>query len=116
MDNRREFIKKAAILAGATSMAGVLPPSIQRALAIEPPAGSTWLDAEHVVILMQENRSFDHTFGTLQGVRGFNDPRALRLANGNSVFVQTDASGDSYAPWRLDIRDTRVTWMGSLPH
>ena len=40
--------------------------------------------------------------GTLQGVRGFNDPRALRQANGNSVFVQTDAAGNSYAPWRLD--------------
>jgi len=52
----------------------------------------------------------------LQGVCGFNDPRALRLANGNSVFVQTDAAGESYAPWRLDIRDTRITWMGSIPH
>ena len=74
------------------------------------------MDAEHIVILMQENRSFDHALGTLQGVRGFNDPRAFRLANGNSVFVQTDAAGASYAPWRLDIRDTRITWMGSLPH
>ncbi|MGH9342800.1 MAG: alkaline phosphatase family protein, partial [Terriglobia bacterium] len=86
------------------------------AYAIEPEPGSTWLDAEHIVILMQENRSFDHTLGALRGVRGFNDPRALRLANGNSVFVQTDKSGVSYAPWRLDIRDTRVTWMGSIPH
>jgi phospholipase C len=75
-----------------------------------------WLDAEHIVILMQENRSFDHALGTLRGVRGFNDPRVIRQANGNSVFVQTDRSGVSYAPWRLDIRDTRVTWMGSLPH
>ncbi len=68
------------------------------------------------MILMQENRSFDHAFGTLRGVRGYNDPRAMQLANGNSVFVQTEASGASYAPWRLDIRDTRVTWMGDLPH
>jgi len=65
---------------------------------------------------MQENRSFDHTFGTLRGVRGFNDPRAMRLPNGNSVFVQSDEAGNSYAPWRLDISDTRITWMGSLPH
>ena len=74
------------------------------------------MDAEHIVILMQENRSFDHALGTLQGVRGFNDPRAIRQPNGNSVFVQTDAAGNSYAPWRLDIKDTRVTWMGSVPH
>jgi phospholipase C len=104
------------MMSGAAGASAYLPDSIQRALAIEPAAGSTFLDAEHIVILMQENRSFDHTFGTLRGVRGFNDPRAMRLANGNSVFVQTDAAGDSYAPWRLDIKDTRVTWMGSLPH
>ena len=93
-----------------------IPDSIQRAYAIAPEPGSTFLDAEHIVILMQENRSFDHMLGTLRGVRGFNDPRAIRLPNGNSVFVQTDASGASYAPWRLDIKDTRITWMGSIPH
>src|SRR6201995_5228479 len=115
-DTRRDFLKKAAMLSGAASISQLLPESIQRALAINPAEGSTWRDAEHIVILMQENRSFDHALGTLRGVRGFNDPRALRLANGNSVFVQTDAAGHSYAPWRLDIKDTRITWMGSLPH
>jgi phospholipase C len=116
MQTRRDFLKFAAMLSGAAGISEFIPRSIQRAYSIEPAPGSTFLDAEHIVILMQENRSFDHAFGTLRGVRGFNDPRALRLANGNSVFVQTDASGNSYAPWRLDIRDTRVTWMGSLPH
>ena len=50
--------------------------SIGRALAI--PANNrtgTLRDVEHIVVLMQENRSFDHYFGTLRGVRGFNDPR-----------------------------------------
>ena len=116
MRSRRDFLKTAALLSGGAGIAGFLPDSIQRAYAIAPEAGTTWEDAEHIVILMQENRSFDHMFGTLQGVRGFNDPRALRLPNGNSVFVQTDGGGSSYAPWRLDIKDTRVTWMGSLPH
>ena len=113
---RRDFLKIAAMLSGAAGVSGYVPDSIKRAFAIEPEPGSTYLDAEHIVILMQENRSFDHALGTLQGVRGFNDPRAVRLANGNSVFVQTDAAGNSYAPWRLDIRDTRITWMGSVPH
>jgi phospholipase C len=113
---RRDFLKIAAMLTGTAGVSGVIPESIQRAFAIEPKSGSTYLDAEHIVILMQENRSFDHALGTLQGVRGFNDPRAIRLPNGNSVFVQTDAVGDSYAPWRLDIHDTRITWMGSVPH
>jgi phospholipase C len=115
MSSRRDFLKFAAALAGAGA-SELLPDSVQRAYAIEPRPGSTFLDAEHVVILMQENRSFDHTFGTLRGVRGFNDPRALRLANDQSVFAQTDTAGETYAPWRLDIKDTRVTWMGSLPH
>lgn len=113
MQTRRDFLKLAAMTSAA---AGLVPQAIQRAYAIAPTPGSTFLDAEHVVILMQENRSFDHTFGTLQGVRGFNDPRAIRLPNGNSVFVQSDAAGNTYAPWRLDIKDTRITWMGSLPH
>jgi len=116
MQTRRDFLKLAAMLSGASAVSGFIPDSIQRAYAIQPEPGSTFLDAEHIVILMQENRSFDHAFGTLRGVRGFNDPRAIRLPNGNSVFVQTSRSGDSFAPWRLDIRDSRITWMGSLPH
>ena len=47
---------------------------------------------------MQENRSFDHAFGTLRGVRGFNDPRAITLPDGNPVWVQTNAAGESYSP------------------
>jgi len=116
MHTRRNFLKAAAMLSGAGMVSGVVPESIQRAFAIEATPGSSYLDAEHIVILMQENRSFDHALGSLQGVRGFNDPRAIRQANGNSVFVQTDAAGQSIAPWRLDIKDSRITWMGSVPH
>ncbi|HEX5168815.1 MAG TPA: phospholipase C, phosphocholine-specific [Cyclobacteriaceae bacterium] len=115
MDSRRDFLKKAALLTGA-GISNMFPPSIQRALAINPELGSTFLDAEHVVILMQENRSFDHCYGALRGVRGFNDPRAIRLANKNPVWYQTNADGETYAPFRLNIKDTKATWMGSLPH
>jgi len=116
MDNRREFIKKAALLSGAAGLYSVLPSSILKAMAIDPKAGSTYLDAEHVVILMQENRSFDHCFGTLKGVRGFNDPRAIDLPNKNKVWMQSNAAGETYAPFRLNIKDTKSTWMSSLPH
>src|SRR3546814_3449713 len=116
MDSRRDFLKKAMMLSGAAGAAGVLPPSIQRALAINPALGSTYLDAEHVVILMQENRSFDHCFGTLKGVRGFNDPRAINLPDKNLVWLQRNAAGDTYAPFRLGIKETKATWMGALPH
>ncbi|HXF27260.1 MAG TPA: phospholipase C, phosphocholine-specific [Bryobacteraceae bacterium] len=116
MDTRREFFKRAAMLSGGAGLAGALLASVQRASAIEPPPASTYLDAEHVVILMQENRSFDHLFGTLRGVRGFNDPRAVTLPDSNPVWLQTGASGKTYAPFRLNIKDTKVTWLGGLPH
>jgi phospholipase C len=116
MDSRREFLKKAMLLSGAAGISQFLPASIQKAFTIDPEPGSTYMDAEHVVLLMQENRSFDHTYGTLQGVRGFNDPRAIRLPNKNLVWLQTDEKDETYAPFRLDIKDTKITWMGSLPH
>lgn len=116
MDSRREFLKRAALLSGGAGLASMLPPSIQKALAIDPAPGSTYLDAEHVVFLMQENRSFDHCFGSLQGVRGFNDPRAITLPNQHPVWLQTNAEGETYAPFRLDLHNTKATWMGGLPH
>jgi len=116
MDTRREFLKKSILLSGAAGLSSALPASIQRALAIDPALGSTYLDAEHIVILMQENRSFDHCFGTLQGVRGFNDPRALSLPDKKPVWLQTNERGETYAPFRLDMKDSKVTWMGDLPH
>jgi len=56
---------------------------------------------KHVVILMQENRSFDHYFGTLRGVRGFNDTSAQVLRNGDPVFKQPGAAG-SVLPFHMD--------------
>lgn len=116
MDNRRDFIKKAALLAGGASVTGLLPSSIAKAMAINAAEGSTYLDAEHVVILMQENRSFDHAFGTLKGVRGYNDPRAIQLPDSNPVWLQSNAKGETYGPFHLDIKNTKATWMHSLPH
>ncbi|HRE51392.1 MAG TPA: phospholipase C, phosphocholine-specific [Flavitalea sp.] len=116
MDTRREFLKKAAALSGGAGLFSTLPPSIQKALAIDPDKGSSFMDAEHIVVLMQENRSFDHAYGTLQGVRGFNDPRAISLPDKNLVWLQTNAAGETYAPFRLNIKDTNSTWLGDLPH
>jgi phospholipase C len=116
MDTRREFLKKTALFSATTGLVSTIPPSIRKALAINPEPGSTFMDAEHVVILMQENRAFDHCFGALRGVRGFNDPRAITQPDGNVVWVQTDKNGDSYLPFHFDIHHSKITWMGSLPH
>jgi phospholipase C len=50
-------------------------------------------DVRHVVILMQENRSFDHYFGAHKGVRGFNDRNALVFPNGKTDFYQRNGAG-----------------------
>ena len=100
----------------AGGMSGLMPSAIQRAFAIDPEPGTTYLDAEHIVILMQENRSFDHTYGTLRGVRGYNDPRALTQPGGNPVWLQSSESGAVYAPFRFNLLGSKATWMGSLPH
>src|SRR5688572_30664840 len=109
MDTRRDFLKKAAALAGGAGVLHVMPASIAKAMAIDPAPGSTFYDAEHIVLLMQENRSFDHTYGTLQGVRGFNDPRAITMADGLPVWCQANQSGETFAPFRLDIKNTNAT-------
>src|SRR3954468_8165933 len=116
MSTRRDFFRQAAALTGSAATANTLLASIGRALEIDPPEGSSFLDAEHVVILMQENRSFDHAFGTLRGVRGFNDPRAVMLPDQKPVWLQTNKAGEIYPPFRLDFKGTKATWLGSLPH
>src|SRR3974390_357412 len=76
--DRRTFLQLMG-LTGAASLT-TLKSNIAKALAI--PANhrtGTIKDVEHIVILMQENRPFDHHFGTLRGVRGFADPRAVKI-------------------------------------
>src|SRR5580692_5580348 len=84
----------AAAAVGATG--GVAAASVRGAAAGAKALPKGWsgtiADVKHVVILMQENRSFDHYFGTLSGVRGFGDKQALTWQNGNSIFQQPDSA------------------------
>jgi len=89
--DRRKFLR----ILGGTAAAAALPDSIARALAI--PANrrtGTIRDVEHIVILTQENRSFDHYFGSLRGVRGFGDPRPVMLPSGKPVWHQPNHNGE----------------------
>src|ERR1700733_3294441 len=81
---RRRLLGSAVGAAAAAASSTFLPPNVRRALAQTPARGGSLRDIKHVVLLMQENRSFDHYFGTLAGVRGFKDPDALILPNGKS--------------------------------
>src|SRR5262245_54556277 len=71
----RQFLQ----LTGATALTA-LQANIAKALSISAQSDTgTIKDVKHVVILMQENRPFDHHFGTIRGVRGFSDPRAVNI-------------------------------------
>ena len=112
---RRRLLRGAAASAAA---AALLPASVRRALAQGPPRSGSLRDVRHVVILTQENRSFDHYFGTLAGVRGFGDPHALRLPDGRPVFYQPDAQNpDGYLlPFHLDTRTSSAQNVPSTSH
>jgi phospholipase C len=96
--SRRRFLQytglgaaAAAIGAGDGSAAAAADSGSAAARKLPPGFTGTISDVKHVVILMQENRSFDHYFGTLSGVRGFGDKQALKYPNGTSIFAQPDA-------------------------
>lgn len=111
--SRRDFLKRVAALTAA----GALPSSIGRALALPANARTgTLRDLEHVVILMQENRSFDHYFGALRGVRGFGDPRALQLRDGHPVWSQPTSDGRRLLPFAFDSQHTCAPLIKSLDH
>jgi phospholipase C len=115
---RRRLLKGAAQMAAAAAASALMPPNVQRALAQGPPKGASLRGVKHVVMLMQENRSFDHYFGTMAGVRGFGDPEALKLASGRSVFYQPDKENpDGYLlPFHLDTRATSAQKIPSTSH
>lgn len=106
--DRRGFLKLG--IGGALGL-GAVPGLIERALAIAPSGQSgTIADVAHIVVLMQENRSFDHYFGMLNGVRGFGDSRPLRLPTGRTVWAQPSTQHpDGYVlPYHGDSRTTRA--------
>jgi phospholipase C len=122
--DRRGFIRAMMAAAGA---AAPLAPSIARALEIPAHRRSgTLKDVGHVVILTQENRSFDHYFGTLRGVRGYGDRFAipappLPTAPDRTVLVQPNEHPDAQpallAPFRLDTTaDFRLYRPMGTPH
>jgi phospholipase C len=109
-NDRRQFIGRVAALSS------LLPVSIQKALAI--PANvhtGTVRDVQHVVIVMMENRAFDHYFGTLRGVRGFGDRHPVPLQSGKAVWFQSDGVRE-IPPYHLDTTTTSALRMPGTPH
>ncbi|GAA4157790.1 phospholipase C, phosphocholine-specific [Gryllotalpicola daejeonensis] len=114
---RRNILKSAGIAAAAVSAAGAAGLGIERSASSAADAATTAkttskrgrtgtiADLKHVVIIMQENRSFDHIFGTLDlpGVRGFGDKQALVWQNGQTNFYEPNSRAEGYLlPYRAD--------------
>ncbi len=98
--SRRRFLRSAAGTGGAALLGGL---AVGRERSSAAPTG-TLRDVKHVMILTQENRSFDHYFGTLRGVRGFADESTIVLPGLHSVFSQPNGSGRQY-PFPLRMSD-----------
>ena len=101
MITRRRFLTLSSKAMALGASGYVLEGTLRPASAASTTGTGTITDVRHVVILMQENRSFDHYFGTLQGVRGFADKAGITLSGGYPVFNQPNGSARQY-PWAFN--------------
>ncbi|MGH8783088.1 phosphocholine-specific phospholipase C [Paraburkholderia sp.] len=118
-NSRRRFLQTVASSAGAAAAMTALPESIRNALAI--PANSrtgTIHDIEHIVVFMQENRSFDHYLGHMRGVRGYNDRFPIPLPGGKPVWYQPSKEDPTkpVLPFHLNTQTTSAQCIGDLDH
>jgi phospholipase C len=109
---RRSFLQGAAAASALTAAGSPLNVAMA-----EGGAPAKLTDIDHIIILMKENRSFDHYYGTLSGVRGFDDPTANK-PDGSSTFRQADAqNADGHVlPFRLDTLKTNAQRLHDLNH
>ncbi|MGH9684857.1 MAG: phospholipase C [Candidatus Acidiferrales bacterium] len=116
---RRDLLKMGAIAAGVPAAdlflngcsiggnSGNQPPVV-------PSSCAKLTDIDHVVIIIQENRSFDHYFGSYRGVRGFADK--------SSAFEQPDAANTTdpplgtLMPFHLDTTKTNAACTHDITH
>ncbi|WCS21077.1 phospholipase C [Mycobacterium marinum] len=99
--SRREFLAKLAAATSTGALMSLAGPVIEKAYGAGPCSGHL-TDIEHIVLLMQENRSFDHYFGTLSGVEGFDTPTPLFAQKGWNPRTQAPDPASTTLPFRLD--------------
>jgi phospholipase C len=117
-NSRRDFLRAVAEALSAAAAIGALPAGVRNALAIPANDATRSInDVEHIVILMQENRSFDHYLGTLRGVRGFGDRHAVTLPTGKPVWFQPQPGDVGHVlPFRPNTADLGMQFLCDLPH
>jgi phospholipase C len=116
-------VDRRQVLLGASC---ALLPVIARAASIDADVRTgTIADVEHVVVFMQENRSFDHYFGAMRGVRGFGDRFPIPLADaagrkGATCWTQLNAPDHEpslISPFPLNTaEDFRLMRVEGTPH
>lgn len=115
--NRRDFLLNSGKGAFGVAALASFPASIQKALAIDAKVETgTIKDVKHVVILTQENRSFDNYFGTLKGVRGFGDRFTIPLTDKRQVWEQYDENKNKVLPYHLDSQAGNAQRVWGTPH
>jgi phospholipase C len=86
--------------------------SIKRAAAIKPAGTGSLADVKHVVFLMQENRSFDHYFGTMPGVSGFDDS----VNRGAFTQAWPGGSQSTLLPFHMNTKTEHAECTYDLSH
>ena len=115
--NRRDFLVNSSKTIFGTAALASFPASIQKALAIDAKVETgTIKDVKHVIILTQENRSFDNYFGTLKGVRGFGDRFTIPLSDNRKVWEQYDKDKNKIYPYHLDSTRGNAQRVSGTPH
>jgi phospholipase C len=110
--DRRRFMK----IAGGAAAGAMLEQSIARAAAIPAhQATGSLMDVQHIVVLMQENRSFEHYLGSMRGVRGFGDPHPPVLPSGKTVWHQADGARE-VLPFHPKANDLGAKFLQGLDH
>jgi phospholipase C len=103
---RRDLLRAGAAAGALAGIEALASPAqvLERALAARPACGRL-SDIEHVVIFINENRSFDSYYGTYRGVRGFSDHNVLKLGDGSgkSIFAQP-FPGPAGKPYKGHLR------------
>ena len=128
-----KLTRRSLLTGSAAAAAGVMAAGLPGIAGAGAPAGhsgaaqtaaaaarrtGTIKDVKHVVVLMQENRSFDHYYGSLKGVHGFSDRTPLTYPNGTTIFDQpsTHRSAGVLLPFRMDTTKYDAQDAGDLPH
>ena len=113
---RREFLKSLGLGTGVTAFLGssvaraAMLPAISRSGSLE--------DVEHIIVFMLENRSFDHYYGHLSGVRGYNDRFPLSLPDGKPIWFQgrMEDPAKPILPFHLNTQKTSAQFLQDLDH